>query len=315
MKILVTGGAGFIGSHVVERLVQRGDEVTVFDGFDVAYDTVQLERNLQSVMGHIRLIRGDLCDSDRVGQAVEQAETVVHLAAQTGVRRSLEQPARYARTNVEGSIVLLEQMRAYGVERLVFASSSSVYGARTGGPFVETDPLGQAQSPYAASKQAGEEVMRLWNHLYGIQSTVLRFFTVYGPRQRPEMAIHRFARKLMRGESLPVYGDGASSRDYTYVDDIVAGILGAVDHPVNFEVVNLGNRNPVRLNDLVSAIGHAVGCTPEIQRLPNQPGDVPMTWADTSRAEDLFGYAPNVSLDDGLSRFVAWLRAEVEAGR
>ena len=315
MRVLVTGGAGFIGSHLVERLVARGDSVTVLDGYDVAYDAQQLDRNLAAVRDQIRLVRADLCDESAVADAAQGAEVVVHLAAQTGVRRSLEQPARYARANVEGTIVLLEQMRTLGLNRLVFASSSSVYGARSGGPFVETDPLGQAQSPYAASKQAGEGVVRLWNHLYALQATVLRFFTVYGPRQRPEMAIHRFARKLLRGESLPVYGDGASSRDYTYVGDIVEGIVSAVDKPTDFAVVNLGNQSPVRLDALVAAIGQAVDRVPVIERLPNQPGDVPMTWADTTRAEALLGYAPSTPLEEGLARFVEWLSAEVEAGR
>jgi UDP-glucuronate 4-epimerase len=315
MKILVTGGAGFIGSNLVERLVARGDELTVLDNFDVAYDTQQLDRNLAAVRDRIRLVRADLCDASAVADAARGAEVVVHLAAQTGVRRSLEQPARYARSNVEGTIVLLEQMRSLGLDRLVFASSSSVYGARTGGPFVETDSLGQAQSPYAASKQAGEGVVRLWNHLYRLRATVLRFFTVYGPRQRPEMAIHRFARMLLRGESLPVYGDGASSRDYTYVGDIVEGVVAAIDKPTDFATVNLGNRSPVRLNALVAAIGEAVDRVPVIERLPNQPGDVPMTWADTSRAEALLGYAPHTPLAEGLASFVQWLAAEIEAGR
>ncbi|MBN1335724.1 MAG: NAD-dependent epimerase/dehydratase family protein [Deltaproteobacteria bacterium] len=305
-RLLVTGGAGFIGSHLVDALAARGDDVTVLDAFDSSYDPALKERNLARVAGRVRVVRGDLCDAAIVRDAVRGADCVVHLAARTGVRQSLLDPVPYVRTNVEGTQVLLQAART--VEHLVLASSSSVYGARACGPFREDDPLGTPASPYAATKRAAEILCETWSRLYGTRITVLRFFTVYGPRQRPDMAVHRFLEALLAHEEVPVFGQGSSSRDYTYVGDLVAAVLAAVDRPMPGRVINLGSGRPVRLDALVDAAGRAAGRTPRIRHLDEQAGDVPMTWADIGRAQDLLGYRPGTTLEEGLATTVAWMR-------
>ncbi len=305
--VLVTGGAGFIGSHLVEALVARGDRVRVLDSFDPYYDPAVKRRNLASVVESIELVEGDLRDRDLVGRVVQGTDCVVHLAARAGVRSSLERPVVYMQVNVAGTQRLLEAMRDAGVNHLVAASSSSVYGARTKGPFRESDALGVPASPYAASKQAMEIICQTWQQLFDLQLTMLRFFTVYGPRQRPDMAIHGFARKIMAGQPIAMFGDGSTLRDYTYIGDIVSGLLAAVDRPLPCALLNLGNTNPIRLDALIRKLSRAVGREVQVDRVGHQPGDVPLTWADVSLAQQLLGYRPVTTLEQGLEHFVTWL--------
>lgn len=312
MHILLTGGAGFIGSHTAEALLDRGDRVTVLDCFDYGYDPALKERNAQRILqreGAV-LVRGDIRDAELLRRLFtrDRPDLVLHLAARAGVRPSLEEPTSYADINIIGTIRLLEAMREHEVPRMVFASSSSVYGARTDGPFAESDRVDMQVSPYAASKKAAELMCATFFRVYGIQNTALRFFTVYGPRQRPEMAISLFARRIAAGEPISMFGDGSSVRDYTFVDDIVDGVLAAVDRPLGYEVLNLGNGDPIRLDALIRTIGDAVGREAIVQRLPDQPGDVPMTYADVSRARELLGYAPRTSIAEGVHAYVRWMR-------
>ena len=305
--VLVTGGAGFIGSHLVEALVQRGDRVRVLDSFDPYYDPATKRSNLEAVRDHIELIEGDLRDLALVARVVQGVDCVVHLAARAGVRASLERPVSYMQVNVAGTQGLLEAMRIAGISQLVAASSSSVYGSRSQGPFRESDPLGVPSSPYAASKHAMEIICRTWQQLFDLQLTMLRFFTVYGPRQRPDMAIHGFARKIRAGEPITMFGDGSTLRDYTYVGDIVGGLLASIDRPLPCAVLNLGNTNPVRLDALIRSLGKALEREVVVRRTGLQPGDVPLTWADVSLANQLLGYRPTTSLEQGLGHFVRWL--------
>jgi UDP-glucuronate 4-epimerase len=311
MKVLVTGGAGFIGSHVVERLLARGDDVRVLDSFEPSYAPARKEANLAQSLARVRLLRADLGDTEALDRVMRGVDAVIHLAARAGVRRSLADPGPYLRTNVEGTAALLEAMRRHGVDRLVNASSSSVYGARSDGPFREDDPLGVPASPYAASKRAAELLCETWHRLHGLRVTTLRFFTVYGPRQRPDMAIDRFTRAAFDGRPIRLFGDGSSLRDYTYVDDTVRGVLAALDRPLEgAPVFNLGNGRPVSLRDLVSALEDALGRPVEALWEPEQAGDVPMTWADTEKARETLGFECGVALAEGLQRFVGWLRDE-----
>ncbi len=313
-SILLTGAAGFIGSHTAQALLARGDRVVGVDAFDFGYDPAMKVANaaLLAVEPSFTMVRGDIRDRPLLESLIRRHEvdTVVHMAARAGVRTSLEDPASYASINVEGTMQVLEALRATGVSRHVFASSSSVYGARTDGPFQETDRVDRPESPYAATKRACELLCGTWHDLYGIQTTCLRFFTVYGPRQRPEMAIRLFAERIASRASITLFGDGSSRRDYTFVADIVRGVLAAVDRPLGFTVVNLGNGAPVTLQELVDTLGDLIGEAPICERLPDQPGDVPLTWAGVDRARTLLGYAPQTSLRDGLSAFLDWLRAE-----
>ena len=308
--VLITGAAGFIGSTLAARLLADGDRVTGLDAFTDSYPIARKERNVAGLEAHprFRLVRGDIRSAPALESALGTAppDVVVHLAALAGVRRSLAQPDQYADVNVTGTVRLLESMRRHGVDRLVFASSSSVYGSRRDAPFRETDDVSLAASPYAATKRAGELLCATWHHLYGIQSTCLRFFTVYGPRQRPDMAIHKFARCIRAGQAVPMFGAGDSVRDYTFVDDIVDGIRAAVATPLGHAIVNLGGGAPVSLQDLVRGIGTALGRPVTIEHLPDQPGDVPLTAADIGVARARLGYAPQVDLATGLARFVAW---------
>ena len=308
--VLVTGGAGFIGSHLVEALVNRGDRVRVLDSFDPYYDPAIKRANIAAVADRIELLEGDLRDLALLAQAVDGVDCVVHLAARAGVRASLRRPVSYMQVNVAGTQGLLEAMRVAGVTQLVAASSSSVYGTRTQGPFCESDPLGVPASPYAASKYAMEVICRTWQQLFDLQLTMLRFFTVYGPRQRPDMAIHGFAKKILAGQPITMYGDGSTLRDYTYIGDIVRGLLASVDRPLPCAVLNLGNTNPVRLDSLIRTLGRALGREVTVERTGLQPGDVPLTWADVSLANQLLGYQPVTSLGQGLSAFVRWLEQE-----
>ncbi|HEX2091279.1 MAG TPA: SDR family NAD(P)-dependent oxidoreductase [Longimicrobiaceae bacterium] len=320
MRVLVTGGAGFIGSHVCDRLVARGDEVVALDSFDPFYDPAVKRRNLTALdrSRRFRLIEADIRDPVGVEAALDgiggKVDAVVHLAARAGVRPSIERPVDYVDTNVGGTMALLETARRRGIRRFVFGSSSSVYGDAAPVPFSESDPVAQPISPYAATKRAGELLCHTYAHLHGLSVVCLRLFTVYGPRQRPDLAIHKFARLMAAGEEIPVYGDGTTERDYTYVDDIVQGIEGALrytaEHPGTFEVFNLGESRTVSLAELVELLSGALGVEPRIRRLPAQPGDVTRTFASVDRARRLLGYAPSTPIEEGIRRFVDWFRAE-----
>ncbi len=308
--VLITGGAGFIGSHLVERLLDSGDRVTVLDNLDDFYDPAIKRRNLAAVsdLRNFRLVEGDIRDAQRVDQLFAHGEfdAVVHLAARAGVRPSLRQPMLYQEVNCGGTLRLLEAARRYGPKVFILGSSSSVYGLQTKAPFTETDPIEYPISPYATSKRAAELLAFNYHHLYGMRVTCLRFFTVYGPRQRPEMAIHSFAKLLARGEPLPLFGDGSSRRDYTFIDDILSGIVAALALAPPFEIINLGGAETTSLAELVRLLADALGVVPRIDRRTDQPGDVPLTHADILKARRLLGYRPEVGLGEGLQRFCHW---------
>lgn len=313
MKILVTGAAGFIGSYLAARALDEGHEVVGLDAYDeTLYDRATHVANAQTLEGRARwrLVEGDLLDAPLVTSLVRGCDVVVHLAALAGVRPSLAQPARYMRVNVEGTTNVFEACVAAGVKRVAFASSSSVYGARSDIPFRESDPALEPASPYAASKRMGELLASTYRDRHGLGISSLRFFTVYGPRQRPEMAIAQFARKILRGEPITLFGDGTSARDYTYVDDIVDGTWAAAQRvmPGELNVYNLGGTRTTTLARLVELISGALGKQPVIQRAPDQPGDVPITCADVSRAHAELGYAPRVPIEDGIARVARWIR-------
>jgi UDP-glucuronate 4-epimerase len=308
-KILVTGGAGFIGSHVAEHLLRRGDEVTILDNFNDFYDPAIKRDNL----GHVaeaRVEEGDIRDERFVGEVFERGgfDAVIHLAAMAGVRASLENPLLYSDVNVRGTQILLEEVRKRPEMRFVYASSSSVYGGNEKVPFCESDDIQRPISPYAATKRAAELLCFTHHHLYRNPITCLRFFTVYGPRQRPEMAIHKFVRMILAGEAIPFFGDGTTRRDYTFVDDIVDGVIRSLDQPDGYQIYNLGESRTISLAELVEAIGKAVGATPVIDRQPMQPGDVTVTYADVSKAKAELGYNPSTGLEEGLECFMAWYR-------
>jgi UDP-glucuronate 4-epimerase len=318
-SILVTGAAGFIGSHLCEALLERGDRVVGLDNFNDFYDPAIKRANLAGPLARpgFALVEGDIRDAAAVARVFrEHAPTsVVHLAAMAGVRPSLQDPALYHDVNCTGTAVVLQAARAAGVGRFVFGSSSSVYGGNPKVPFHEDDDVSRPVSPYAATKRANELTCHTFHHLYGMDIACLRFFTVYGPRQRPEMAIHKFVRLTEAGQPLPLFGDGRSERDYTYVDDILDGVLKAHDRSRGFRIYNLGESRTISLRDLVAAIGRATGREPRVDWQPPQPGDVPRTYADVGRAKAELGYAPKVDLDEGLRRFVAWYRAGPGARR
>ncbi|HWE28907.1 MAG TPA: GDP-mannose 4,6-dehydratase [Polyangia bacterium] len=315
MKVLVTGVAGFIGSHLAARLGARGDKLVGLDNFDeTLYPAALHRRNLALVADRVEFHEGDFLDAPLVERlfAQQRFDAVVHLGALAGVRPSLAQPRRYQRVNIEGTLDLLEACRVHGVRRFVFASSSSVYGAHNEVPFRERDPAVRPASPYAASKRAGELFCSTYSDLYGIATTALRFFTVYGPRQRPEMAIHKFARLIADGKPLPFYGDGSSARDYTFIDDIIDGVVAAIDRcgiggGGAHRVYNLGGSRTTTLARLVELIEAGVGKKAILDRQPDQPGDVPITYADVTHAAAELGYAPKIPIEDGIARFCAWL--------
>lgn len=309
---LVTGAAGFIGSHVSEALLARGWQVTGLDSFDDFYDPAVKRCNIGPSMANpqFRMIEGDIRDAAAVAKAVEGVDVIVHLAARAGVRPSIEQPLLYQDVNVGGTCVLLEAARQRNIQRFIFASSSSVYGNNRKVPFSETDNVDHPISPYAATKKAGELICHTYHHLFGIDITCLRFFTVYGPRQRPDLAIHKFARLIEDGQPIPVFGDGSMMRDFTYIDDIVAGVVASVERCKGYHIYNLGNSSPVALRDLIAAIENALSKKATIQRLPEQPGDVEQTFADISAARQALGFEPKTDLKLGLQRFVEWLRSE-----
>ncbi len=311
-RVLVTGAAGFIGSHVAERLVARGEEVVGLDNFDPFYAREIKEANLATLCRapRFRLVEGDIRDAAVVSGLVDRDTVVVHLAAKAGVRPSLEQPAAYASANIEGTAVLLEAVRRAGARRFVFGSSSSVYGDAAPVPFSEEWPALLPISPYAATKRSGELLCATFAGLYGLTVMALRFFTVYGPRQRPDLAIHKFTRLMASGRAVPCYGDGSTERDYTWIDDIVAGVVAALDWTAaagpGLEIVNLGEARTTSLARLVELIARALGREPRVERLPAQPGDVRRTCADIRKAARVLGYRPATTVEEGVPRFVRW---------
>jgi nucleoside-diphosphate-sugar epimerase len=316
--VLVTGGAGFIGGRLTDRLLRDGARVTVIDNFDPFYDRSIKEEGLAPLRSNpaFRLLEEDVTDADRVYAALRDGppvDAVVHLAARAGVRPSIEAPMDYQHTNVGGTQAMLEVARRLDIRAFLFGSSSSVYGNRTDVPFAETDAVAEPISPYAATKRAGELLGYTYHHLYAMTVHCLRFFTVYGPRQRPDLAIHKFARLMAAGRPIPMYGDGTSSRDYTYIDDIVDGVRRSLDRaltgPPEYEIFNLGGAETTPLATLIRMIGDAVGVEPVIERHPVQPGDVARTYADISKAGRLLGYRPETPLADGLRAFGRWFRA------
>ena len=315
MKVLVTGGAGFIGSHACEHLLNRGDDIVVVDNCNDFYDPRIKARNLDRVRerGHFPFYCQDLLDVAALAEVFKthQPSAVLHLAAYAGVRPSLEDPVLYSQVNVTGTVGLLALARQFGVENFVFASSSSVYGINSKVPFQEDDPISQPVSPYAATKRAGELFCYAHHHNYGVPISCLRFFTVYGPRQRPEMAIHKFVRKILNDEEIPVFHEGKSERDYTYVEDIAQGILAALDRPDGFQIYNLGNSRTVPLMRLIELIQSALKKKARIKLLPAQAGDVPMTYADISRARKMLGYSPETPIEEGIPKFVEWYLREM----
>lgn len=310
MNALVTGGAGFIGSHVVERLLDRGDTVTVIDDFNEFYNPSIKRNNVRGFANKVKLVEADICSDLRPEFSAQRFDTIIHLAARAGVRPSLAQPQLYTRVNVVGTQNLLELAREFGVRKFVFASSSSVYGVNQKVPFNEEDPIFKPISPYAATKLAGEALCHVYHHLYGLDVVCLRFFTVYGPRQRPDLAIRKFIEAILAGKPIDMYGDGGTRRDYTYIDDILQGVLACLERSFGYEVINLGESRTVELRELVQLIEKATGRRAEIRRLPAQPGDVPVTYADISKAKRLLGYQPKIAIEVGIKKFVKWYRRQ-----
>jgi UDP-glucuronate 4-epimerase len=317
VQILVTGGAGFIGSNLCDLLLRRGHDVIALDNFDAFYDPAVKRRNLEGALDHarFRLVEADIRDLAGVEAALERSgvgdvDVIVHLAARAGVRPSIDDPLLYSQVNLDGTTAMLELARRREVGRFVFGSSSSVYGNNEKVPFSENDPVEFPISPYAATKRAGELLCHTYHHLFGLSVVCLRFFTVYGPRQRPDLAIHKFTRLMREGRAVPMYGDGSTERDYTYVTDILQGVEAAIDYtdaggPV-FEIVNLGENETTALWRLIELIAGALGVEPAVERLPLQPGDVRRTFADIGRARALLGYAPGTQVEEGIPRFVEW---------
>jgi UDP-glucuronate 4-epimerase len=319
-RVVVTGAAGFIGSHLVEALAGRGDEVIGIDNFDPFYIRRLKERNLREIGQRPGFCfhELDMLEVEPVARLLTADSVLVHLAAKAGVRPSIADPVGYARANVTGTAAVLEAGRRAGVERVVFGSSSSVYGDSTPAPFQEDAIAVEPVSPYAATKRASELLVHALASLHGFRVACLRFFTVYGPRQRPDLAIHSFARRMVQGQPLTLFGDGTQSRDYTFCDDIVAGVLAAVDWtataPPGMDIFNLGGNHPVPLKTLVATLSAALGIEPIVQWAPMQPGDVQRTWADLTKSARVLGYAPRTRLEDGVARFVTWFRGAYAEG-
>jgi UDP-glucuronate 4-epimerase len=316
-SILVTGGAGFIGSHLVDRLLKSNVEhIAVIDDFNDFYDPEIKHANIRHQLDDPRyqLVEADIRDAEWLEQSLANTrfDCIVHLAARAGVRPSLDQPLLYNETNVNGTLNLLEFARQHGIKQFVFGSSSSVYGINAKVPFSEDDPIRQPISPYAATKGAGELLCHTYSHLYGIRCVCLRFFTVYGPRQRPDLAIHKFAHLISDGKPIPVFGDGTTRRDYTYIDDIIDGVVASINYDQSdYEVINLGESRTVELRELIALLEKELDARAVIDRQPPQPGDVPQTFADISKARKLLGYDPQIQIEDGLRRFVDWFRGNL----
>lgn len=321
MDILVSGGAGFIGGHLCRRLLQSGHSVYAVDNFDPYYDRSIKEEGIQDLHGHPRFHFHEH-DINNTGFLLsvlggQSIDAVIHLAAKAGVRASIENPVGCAHFNITGTQSMLEFARKMEINTFIFGSSSSVYGNNDKVPFAEDDAVHNPISPYAASKRSGELIAHTYHHLYDMTVHCLRFFTVYGPRQRPDLAIHKFARQLLSGEPITMYGDGTTSRDYTYVEDIVDGVVASVQRAhslpdTEYEIINLGGSKTTQLRDLIAGIGTAVGVEPEIKQLPMQPGDVKRTYADISKAQQLLNYSPDTPIEQGLERFGNWVRSYYE---
>ena len=315
MRILVTGGAGFIGSHLVEKLLAAGHAVVILDDFNDFYDPQIKRANIAGFAKDVPVCHVDLRDGAAVRNLFhrEKVDAIAHLAARAGVRPSIQQPQLYYHTNVIGTLHLLEAARVTGVERFSFASSSSVYGASKTVPFSEDQHLTQTLSPYGATKVAGEFLCSTYSHLYQMRVVALRYFTVYGPRQRPDLAINQFARRIYAGQPIDQFGDGSTRRDYTYIDDVIQGTMAALkyDGPL-YDIFNLGESDTIQLKELISALENALGRKAKVNRLPEQPGDMPLTCADISKAKKLLGYNPTTKFSEGLPRFVEWFLKSVE---
>lgn len=310
MRVLVTGGAGFIGSHLAEGLLDRGHEVVCFDNFDDFYDPELKKRNIGRAMAskHYQMVDGDILDRERLDKLFEDdLDAVAHLASYEGERGSVERPDIYQRVNVEGTLNVLERCRDFKVPRFVFASSSSVYGEVNEVPFCEADAVMRPISPSAATKVAGEALCHAYHHLFGISVHILRLFTVYGPRQRPDMAIHLFANNILKGTPVKIFGDGKTSRDYTFVSDAVQAVASSVERCSGFHVINIGAAKPTCLEDLVNVLSERLGRKPEIEISPSHPGDVSITYAAIDRAREILGYEPKVELEEGIDSFCTWL--------
>jgi UDP-glucuronate 4-epimerase len=312
VKILVTGIAGFIGSNLGEHLIKGDVKLIGIDNFDPFYDRQVKENNLNILNQSSNFIffEGDICNASFLNTILnnEKPDLVIHLAAKAGVRLSILNPLEYYSTNVIGTLNLLEAMKTAGCKRMIFGSSSSIYGNNKKVPFSEEDNVDNPISPYAATKKAGELLCHTYHHLYNFDINCLRFFTVYGPRQRPDLAIHKFTRFILEGKPLPFYGDGNTARDYTYIDDIIQGIMRAVDNLNGFDVINLGESNTVTLSKLVSVLEEEIGKKAILDKLPMQPGDVEKTYADISKAKQLIGYNPTFSFENGIKEFVRWYK-------
>jgi len=310
MNILVTGGAGFIGSHLMGKLLESPDQVICLDDFNDYYPPVLKRENLSGLLSHprFRLVEGDIRDQALMEKTFDELrpEAVIHLAARAGVRPSIQAPLLYEDVNVRGTTILLDLARRFACRRFIFASSSSVYGDQARVPFAESDPTNRPVSPYAATKKAGELLCHTYHHLFGLNITTLRFFTAYGPRQRPDMAIHRFVRQISRDEPLTMFGDGSSRRDYTYIDDIIAGTLAAYQRCQGFHIYNLGESQTIDIKSLIELISRVLNKKARIENMPDQPGDVPTTCADISLARKELDYHPRTGIEAGVSRFVGW---------
>ncbi len=310
-KFLVTGAAGFIGSHLCERLISKGNTVVGLDNFDPFYDREIKESNIKNLKqsDRFKFVEGDIRDADCVETICKGGiDIVVNLAAKAGVRPSIADPVGYADCNICGTMVLLEAARRANIKKFIFASSSSVYGNNKKVPFSESDNVDYPISPYAATKKAGELICHTYHHLYGIDISCLRFFTVYGPRQRPDLAIHKFVKLIEAGKPITVFGDGSMERDFTYIDDIIDGTVAAIEKCEGFEIYNLGESRPIRLDKLIVEIEKALGKKAIIERCPPQPGDVERTYADVSKAKRELGYNPHTEISAGLAKFISWFR-------
>ncbi len=317
-RVLLTGGAGFIGSHLAERLLLEGHRLFVVDDLNNFYSLETKQRNLQEVRlrGPFEFEQADICNQEKLKEIFERyrPEVVIHLAARAGVGPSLEQPLLYERVNVQGTLLLLELARAFAVSKFIFASSSSIYGVTSKTPFTETESNPNPISPYGVTKLAGEKLCYCYTHLYRIPTICLRFFTVYGPRQRPDLAIHKFLNLIHQGSEISVFGDGSSLRDYTFVDDVVDGILAALRLDCRFDVFNLGNSNPVSLLEMIRLLEKHSGKGAHLRFQASQPGDMPFTHADLSKSKRVLSYNPKVPFETGIARFVEWFEAAKQSG-
>lgn len=313
VNFLVTGGAGFIGSHVCEHLLRAGHAVWAFDDLNDFYDPRRKQANLRDIQAMAKpfeFVHGDITDRSALDELLGgvKFDQIIHLAARAGVRPSLEEPALYQRVNVEGTVNLLEAARLSGVKKVTIASSSSVYGVNSKVPFSESDPIFRAISPYAASKLACEALGHVYHHVYGLDVVMLRFFTAYGPRQRPDLAIFKFAKLITAGKPIPVFGDGSAARDYTFIADIIQGIAACTERQFGFEIFNLGESQTISLDRMIALLELALGKKAVIDRQPVQPGDVPITCADISKARSQLGYDPQVKIEQGIALFVDWFK-------